>query len=642
MPPTPPPSLGPASAADAGGSLLDYRADIDGLRGVAVIAVVLFHAGAQWMPGGYLGVDVFFVISGFLITGILRARSPRGWRSLSWFYERRIRRIFPALLVVLAGSAGAAWVLLPPPDIVRFGRSLAATALFSFNFKAIAEHGYFSPQGQDDPLLHTWSLSVEEQFYLLFPLMLAGVRDWTPRKYMLLCAALMVLSLLSALGLGMYSPNTAFYFGVPRAWELLLGSMLAVAGVRNVCPRWLAQAAGLAGVAMIAFALAAAPTGQFAAIDAVLPCVGTALVIWSGSQCGTLAHSALSWRPLVLVGLVSYSLYLWHWPLIVFYRASFPFEQPPIAQLLVGALVLAALSWRLVEQPLRQVSLPRTRVLRWALTAVAACLLVAAAFVLSRGGDWRVSPHARMLYSFDDYPAEAATRDGSCFLSPRHVSLRYFDAVQCLPKVDGRPRYLLVGDSHAAHLWAGLSRAFPDATVQQATVSACAPLLGSGSAECRAFMDEILGRVVPATRPDAVVLSARWGDNSVDALRHTIAALRPYTRSIVVLGPIVEYRMALPRVLALAEQRHDPTLVARARIERGAALDASMALALRDTGATYLSTYRALCPATGAGCTTTTGADQVPVQFDYGHLTVDGALLVAQRLRVAGPAAWPP
>jgi peptidoglycan/LPS O-acetylase OafA/YrhL len=643
--PTPSPlSTGAASAANARDSIVDYRADVDGLRALAIIAVMLFHTGSPWMPGGYLGVDMFFVISGFLITRILRARSLANWRSLGWFYERRIRRIFPALLLVLAASAGAAWVLLAPPDIMRFARSLVATALFSFNIKAISERGYFSPQGQDDPLLHTWSLSVEEQFYLLFPLMLVLARDWTRTKYMLLCTALMAVSLLSAIWLGMYSPNAAFYFGVPRAWELLLGSLLAVVGVRAAGSPWLAQVSGLAGLAMVAFSLVTEPTGSFATIDAVPACVGTALVIWSGSQRGTIARAALSWRPLVLVGLLSYSLYLWHWPLIVFYRASVPFERLPIAGLMAGTFLLAALSWRFVEQPSRLACLPRRRVLGLAVAAVIACLLVGAALGLSRGGDWRASQRARSLYSFDNYPAGAAARDGSCFLSPRHVSLQYFDAGRCLPAANGKPRYLLVGDSHAAHLWAGLAQAFPDATVQQATASACAPLLGFGSTQCQAFMDEILGRVVPATRPEAVVLSARWDGHSMGALRRTIAALLPHTRSVIVIGPIVEYRMALPRVLALAGQRGDPSLVARARVDSGAELDASMALALHDSGATYLSAYRALCltaSGTGSGCTTTTGANETPVQFDYGHLTIEGAVLVAQRLRFAAPAAWP-
>jgi hypothetical protein len=272
---------------------------------------------------------------------------------------------------------------------------------------------------------------------------------------------------------------------------------------------------------------------------------------------------------------------------------------------------------------------------------IAACLLIALTLSVTRGGDWRVSPRARWLYSFDDYPADAATRQGICFLTPRHISLEYFDRARCLPATAGKPRYLLVGDSHAAHLWSGLAQAFPNATVQQATASACAPLLGAGSEQCQAFMNEILSRVVRAENPDAVILSARWDEVSIEALRRTITALRPHTRSVIVLGPIVEYRLPLPRVLALSAQRADPSLIARARVESRATLDASMALALQDSGATYLSTYRALCPASAPECTTTTGAGRVPVQFDYGHLTADGALLVARRLRNSALASWP-
>lgn len=635
--------LGPRNY-QARSDTLAYRPDVDGLRAIAVIPVVLFHAGFPFVPGGYFGVDVFFVISGFLITAMLHAQLENGVFSLAQFYERRIRRIFPALFLVLAVSSLAAWTLLPPPDVAKFGHGLSATALFVFNLWTIATRsGYFSASAQEDPLLHTWSLSVEEQFYLLVPGMLWLYRNWSRARRVQLVACLMGLSFLLAVRLEEYSPIAAFYFSGARAWELLLGCLLAVIKPPTGGSRSLHQIAGLGGVALVAFAVLCSPERfAFASVGAVVPCMGAALVIWSGGRPNTWVARALSWRPLVFVGLVSYSLYLWHWPLIVFYKALRPFAPVPTMALATTAFLLAVLTWRFVESPFRRGRSEPAWVFWLAGAALAGCLATAATFSLSRGGDWRVSARARWLYSFDNYPTSEVVREGTCFLPPKRVDLKYWDRNRCLPQSGPKPSYLLVGDSHAAHLWAGLAQAFPEATVQQATASACAPLLQqAGGPQCQAFMDEVLGSVVKSTHPDAVVLSARWNATQFESLRQTIKTLLPHTRKVIVLGPMVEYQMALPRVLALAEDREAPFLLNQARVASGAQLDTAMARALQDSGATYISTYRTLCPETSPNCITTTRPAGVPVQFDYGHLTLEGAVLVGNRLRAADPGAWP-
>ena len=332
-----------------------YRADIDGLRAIAVLAVVLYHVGVPWLPGGFFGVDVFFVISGFVITALLRAQFAAGTFSLTQFYVRRIRRIVPALLVVLAASGAAAWILLPPPDIVKFGRGAAAAALFVFNIYMItARGGYFSGAAQGDPIQHTWSLSVEAQFYFLFPILLFACRQWPCWRQALLLSGLGALSAGGAFALASYSPNSAFYFGGARAWELLLGALPALYNASSARRRWL-EAAGLAGLALIAFGLLSTP-GIDSVQGALAPCVGTALVIWCGSRADVGVIRLLSLKPLVGVGLISYSLYLWHWPLLTIPAAAVVggLELPARLGLVALAVVVAAASQRWVEEPIRR------------------------------------------------------------------------------------------------------------------------------------------------------------------------------------------------------------------------------------------------------------------------------------------------
>ncbi|MRD46801.1 acyltransferase family protein [Caenimonas koreensis DSM 17982] len=624
------------------GSSPGYRADIDGLRAIAVLAVVLYHAGADWLPGGFLGVDIFFVISGFVITTLLRAQLAAGAFTLAGFYDRRIRRILPALLVVLAVTGAVAWVVLPPPDIAKLGQGTAAAALFVFNlYMVTAREGYFSGAAQADPVQHTWSLAVEGQFYLLFPLLLLACRKWTRAQQVLLLTSLMALSAMGAVALAGYSPNTAFYFSGARAWELLLGSLLAFYEAPAARWRWLQEAAGLAGLALIAFGLAS-DTEVGSVQGALMPCVGAALVIWCGSRSRAAATRLLAFKPLVGVGLVSYSLYLWHWPLVVFYGAMFPFEPLPAAAIIAASLLMAVLSWRFIETPLRRSTARSAQAYRWAAGTTAAVLACAVVLIGTAGGDWRISPYARWLYTLGDYPTAQVYRDDTCFLVPRRQQLQHLDRDKCLARAPGKPNYLLIGDSHAAHLWSGLSRAFPDATIQQVTAAGCRPFKSvDASPDCRALADEVLDHIIPAGNFDAVVLSARWAADDIEPLRKTVAALLPHTRAVIVVGPIAQYRMPLPRVLALAESRNDASLVARARLDGREQLDRAIASALGASGAVYLSAYRALCATASGECITTATANRVPVQFDDAHLTAEGSVLLASRLRDANPAAWP-
>ncbi len=303
--------------AKAAGSGLKYRADIDGLRAVAVLSVLAFHIGLSRFGGGFVGVDVFFVISGYLISSIIFADINASRFTITGFYERRIRRIFPALVAMLVVASVVAVIYLLPGELVDYAKSLLAATGSASNVYFWSHSGYFaSPTSK--PLLHTWSLAVEEQFYISFPLFLLLVRRFWPQRLRTAVVALFFLSFVSSCVVVSRNADTAFYMPYTRAWELLLGTLLSL----NIFPRlrlaWTRNVATLTGIGMIGWSvLFYSQETLFPGASALLPCVGSALIIWAGEGGTSLVGSALSWRPVVFIGLISYSLYLWHWPVIV-------------------------------------------------------------------------------------------------------------------------------------------------------------------------------------------------------------------------------------------------------------------------------------------------------------------------------------
>ncbi|MFL1875525.1 acyltransferase family protein, partial [Hansschlegelia beijingensis] len=330
---------------------MTYRPEIDGLRAVAVLAVLLFHATGM-LPGGFAGVDVFFVISGYVITSMLATELDAGRFSLVRFYERRVRRLFPALAVTILVTAAASAMILLPLDLKAMGKSAVAAALMVSNVLFWDEAGYFDAAAQTKPLLHTWSLAIEEQFYLVYPLLLAGLWKFGRRGLLWTLALLFGLSLAAAVWMAPGQPLTAFYLAPFRLWELMLGGLIALRPVRRLEGDVFA---GL-GVAMIAvsFFIFNAES-DFPGWPALLPTVGTALVL-NGARAGTAVARALAAPPAVFVGKISYSLYLVHWPLIVLleYRDNARLGLMGGLAVIGVSLLLAWLSWRFVEQPFRQ------------------------------------------------------------------------------------------------------------------------------------------------------------------------------------------------------------------------------------------------------------------------------------------------
>jgi len=338
-------------------STLAYRRDIDGLRAIAVIAVVLFHFGVPGFTGGFVGVDIFFVISGYLITSIIWNQRQGGRFSFVEFWARRARRILPALFVMIIAVLAVGWFLLAPKDYEELGRSVRYQVMFISNILFMKQDGYFDVASDLKPLLHTWSLAVEEQFYIVFPLLLTVLSSRLKHWRLALFGVLLVSFGLSVWAVA-HHPEKAFFLLPMRAWELLAGAMLAVAprGNWRLTPMG-AQWVSLGGFGLILLAvLCYDKTTPFPGAAALLPTLGVVALIWANGHRQTLIGGLLASRVLVGLGLISYSWYLWHWPVFVFASYASVDEPGPFdtAGLILLTLVLGYLSWRFVETPFRE------------------------------------------------------------------------------------------------------------------------------------------------------------------------------------------------------------------------------------------------------------------------------------------------
>jgi peptidoglycan/LPS O-acetylase OafA/YrhL len=587
-----------------------YRPDIDGLRSVAVLLVVLFHFGVPPFSGGFTGVDVFFVISGYLITSILARDIEAGRFSILTFYARRARRILPAMLVVIAASILAGYFLLDASAFGSLTRSAQFSALGLANFYFLWSDGYFDKGTDDEPLLHLWSLGVEEQFYLVWPLLLAGVAFASWRAVPWLLLAIIAGSFAWSVAITDVDPTAAFFRPDTRAWELGLGAILVfLPALRS---RLAAEGLSLLGLILIGYgAVALGPRDPFPGINALYPCIGTALLVWPKGR-PTLTSRVLSIGPNVFVGKISYSLYLWHWPLLAFYQL---YAEPTAAVtvLLIGACaMISVLSWRFVEMPARTFVFPSRAIVGTGLAAMAFTWLFAA------GADvWRrhqQQSEILRIASFDQYKNSAAFQDQfprACYVEPRGS----FDPDACLRLDADRPNYLLTGDSHAAHLWKALSLEFPQVNFLQATAAGCRMFrAGGGDTPCAEMRRFVFDKFLPNTKLDGVLIGGRWKAHDAAAIVKTVRAIQQTGHNVTVFGPTIEYDGSLPLLLA-AEHLGNNGLTSKHRLQYQKKLDAKLRTALKDTGATYVSVIGALCKE--GTCDTMVGG--VPVAFDYGH-----------------------
>ena len=505
-----------------------YRADIDGMRAFAVLSVILFHFHIPGFRGGYVGVDIFFVISGYLISSILLRELDTGTFSIARFYERRIRRIVPALVVVLIATTIASALFMPPDKLAEFGRSVVATSLFYSNIFFSSQVGYFRAAASTQPLLHTWSLGVEEQFYIVWPIFLfvAYALGLTRTKLWALVATLAVAGLMLAerkSGTG----NASRYFFLPqtRMWELMIGALVAFQFCPRLPARWQREAAAGTGIAMMVFAVVMfSNTTPFPSTWTLFPCLGAALIIHAGQSGASLTSRLLSFYPFVFVGLISYSLYLWHWPIFVFASALLdrPITLLEAVQLIVLSIAVSVLSWRFVETPFRRSPAGTSKRLRLIFAGALALIVTSAAGLVmhvSGGLPQRLDAETLRFYraSMDFNPLRKHCHTDGVVLP---------SSEKCIvpPSKDDTYNILVWGDSHADAF-------FPAAVLlaekygqraRQATKSGCLPLLGAERFTrrtrdnrftvrgCEEYNEAMIKMLEKGPRPALVILTGRW------------------------------------------------------------------------------------------------------------------------------------
>jgi len=547
------------SPGTADSHVISYRADVDGLRAIAVLSVVFFHLLRQGLPGGYLGVDIFFVVSGYLITAIIWREVQEERFSITRFYDRRIRRVMPALLFVLIVTTAFSAALLLPSDLMGYGRSLLATLAFSANIYFWRDTNYFSTAAEQKPLLHIWSLGVEEQFYILFPLMLLVLGRRWPRAAGYVVALITAASFTAnALALRVGASVPTFFLLPTRAWELGLGALLAMSPA-GTAPRGLSAAAlSLAGGALIAAAVLR-PMEACWFIPAALPAaLGAALIILAGQRERHLANKLLQAPPVVFIGLISYSLYLWHWPIIVLaqYYLVRPFTPAEMGAALILMTACAMASWAFIERPFRSAALPIVKV-RLATAAGVGCLALAAALLLSEQGlPGRLSAAAASLNLAVDTNYRCALSDYLAFGGSRAC-------VMNLPSRNPEDaEVVLLGNSHAqmyAPLWAAILKERAERGLL-VPANGCLPTVRANiNRACIITASENLRAVSALQHSRAVILGLNWthgpgelvdssgrvldngkGRALADALDDLIDRLLGHGKRVIVIGPIAE------------------------------------------------------------------------------------------------------
>ncbi|MEH6583835.1 MAG: acyltransferase family protein [Halioglobus sp.] len=492
-----------------------YRADIDGLRAIAVMSVLFFHSGSSIFSGGYVGVDIFFVISGYLITTIIVREIASDSFSISDFYERRFRRILPALTAVVLFSLLAGFFLLTPAYLMELGKSVIATTLFSSNFLFHSDAGYFDRAAEMKPLLHTWSLAVEEQYYIFFPLLLILIAKMDTRHYLRWLLVLGALSFISCVVVTDSNASAAFYLIPSRAWELFLGSVLALNVLARTENRWARESLAVLGLGLIVYSVTCFTDDTvFPGIAAIAPTLGSALIIYAGINGQTSVSRLLSLRPFVFVGLISYSLYLWHWPIIVYtkiYSIAEP-EAVTTTVMFIATFLISVLSWRYIETPFRKRSLCGSKRSMLSASAIGSLVLVCGGLVvlLADGFPQRYSQAIPERFSSYDTDWEHWK---SCEKKSRKAE--QMSDLCPLGAADKTSSFILWGDSHAKALASGLDMKAKEYQVTGAIAAkaGCPPLTGidrPGQTSCHRFNQSMLALLADAPEIHTVILAARW------------------------------------------------------------------------------------------------------------------------------------
>lgn len=634
---------------------MKYRSEIDGLRAVAVLSVIFFHAGFKGFRGGFVGVDIFFVISGYLITTIILSDMEMETFSLVRFYERRARRILPALFLVMLCCIPFAWFWLPPDHLEDFSQSLAAVSMFSSNFLFWKESGYFSTAAELKPLLHTWSLAVEEQYYLLFPLFI--MLFWKLRKRWMFGTMLLVAAfslLLAELGTHQ-NPSATFYLLPTRGWEIAIGALIACCLIYSKnhfesihSNKLICEMLGSLGLVFIAFSVCAFDKSTpFPGMNALIPTIGTGLIILFTSP-QTSVGRLLGTRAMVGIGLISYSTYLWHHPLFVFARHR-SLKEPSVAMFLMlsaMSIVFGYLSWRYVERPFRSRGhLGAKGVLRFSAFGSLLFIMLGMSGHFYEGFAQRLSQARQSILSFKDYDFSKYYREGTCLLDPEQS---FYDfASECGP-AGNHGTTMIWGDSHAAALSYGIRTKLSN--VAQYTASGCPPAKDAsvvGSPNCKEINDYVLNEI-ETIQPDELILHANWSSygspnpsiglgpmlNYISKTIEYVSKISPGTH-VKIVGSVPQWQPSLPDIIV---SNDDPIFdkhflpLDNAKYKELSLFDKQIEVRAKMSDVEFVSPIELLCK--GDRCPAVIESDNgfSLTSWDYGHLTAEGSLLLAEKI----------
>jgi peptidoglycan/LPS O-acetylase OafA/YrhL len=569
----------------AQGLALTYRPDIDGLRAIAVLAVILYHAEIPGFGGGYVGVDVFFVISGYLITQLLAGSAQKPVRSrLKDFYLRRARRILPALFATSLIVAAAAAAIFLPWDLTTLGRYLAATPVFWTNVTAwMSGGGYFGSKAMHVPIAHFWSIAIEEQFYLIYPLTFAFICRYVPRIQRQALVALAIVSFAVCIWGSYHAPVANYFLAPSRAWELLLGGVLATSGQRSLKSQIANELLAVAALVTLAFVTYwYGPTFRYPGLYAIAPCAASAILIQTGRQQSTLVGKLLSLRPFVFTGLISYSLYLWHYPVLVFagYYLIEEVHGFGLGMMFGSIYILAVASWKWIEMPIRRRQFLESN--RWfALCALIVSIVILGTGILfwkSDGLPWRFPPETQVqgiawLWK-GDFLQKCENISFDKIASGRLCSVG--------PQEDDAVRGVVWGDSHAMALLPAYEQLAKLHHIRLflAVRSSCRPLVGTINRlwpeawhnKCVGF-NAAVAQAVRQLDPRLLILNAHWIDADADlvsksspdvepedsnfkrGLRETLRETGSINRSVCIVLDVPEFKYDLPKVLGVARKR---------------------------------------------------------------------------------------
>lgn len=638
--------------------LTRFRYDIQGLRAIAVLSVVIFHAFPDLLTGGFLGVDIFFVISGYLITGSITKDIELGRFSLKEFYRRRIRRLFPALSLVVIFCIVVGYRTLDPREFLDFNKSVISTMLFVSNIFFMQNTDYFGGAAESMPLLHTWSLSVEEQFYILFPIFLFLLYRFFRKKSLATTIVLTILGLVLSEMIVRLRPEWGYFFTPARAFELMIGasvSLMAAPFSLDGKPKTANLLAGTGILMMLVPMVLYTSKTPFPGIAAAIPCLGAGMVLLAGTHLRTLTGRLLSTLPFQFFGNLSYSLYLWHWPLLAFPRAVLGVDlAPEVAGIaVIAAILISAASYRWVETPFIRPGYPKLPYLTVGTSMIAVFCGIAMVGVSLKGMPDRFSPEARALFAARTAGNPEIPGQKPCLFSGKHAGDIKPYGENCVFGPPGVAADVVVwGDSHGAAMARALGEAvsLDGHALRQVTLASCPPAMGlviSSRPNCVAQNKASLAAILADANVHTVILGTYYQPIVMSqlpafetAFTETVRALREGGKQVIIMMPVPSLPVEVPKTLGFMHDNGGDLAtfgITRAEFEESVkGIPEFMASLAARYGAVLFDPASFLC--TESLCRTYD--PQIGVFYrDRHHLTLQVARTIAPAIRPLLPSA---